>query len=133
VVPARESYAQAEAAVVMAAGPSPQSGFNMADGTLVMRVQRRMGRQPGETFATLMISKDHRTTWTVRKPGYSGGNKCQAALVTHLTFTGRPTSRDRFWSTPRGRTESDAAVPNANAPSSHAAKKNPHGADQVQP
>ena len=61
--------------------PSPQSGFNMPDGTLVMPVQGRRGRDRTETFATLMISKDHGTTWTVRNPGYSGGNECQAALL----------------------------------------------------
>ncbi len=61
--------------------PSPQSGFNMPDGTLVMPVQGRRGRDRTETFATLMISKDHGMTWTVRNPGYSGGNECQAALL----------------------------------------------------
>ncbi|MDG1896719.1 MAG: alpha/beta hydrolase fold domain-containing protein [Fuerstiella sp.] len=61
--------------------PSPQSGFTMPDGTLVMPVQGRSGREPGETFATLMISHDHGATWTVGKPGYSGGNECQAALL----------------------------------------------------
>ncbi len=61
--------------------PSPQSGFNMPDGTLVMPVEGRTGRKPLETFATLMISRDHGATWTVGKPGYSGGNECQAALL----------------------------------------------------
>ncbi len=61
--------------------PSPQSGINLPDGTLVMPVQGRTGREPLETFATLMISRDHGETWTVGKPGYSGGNECQAALL----------------------------------------------------
>jgi acetyl esterase/lipase len=59
--------------------PAPQSGFNLPDGTLVMPVQGRTGRKDLETFATVMISRDHGETWTVGKPGYSGGNECQAA------------------------------------------------------
>jgi sialidase-1 len=61
--------------------PSPQSGINLPDGTLVMPVQGRTGRGRLETFATLMISRDHGATWTVAKPGYSGGNECQAARL----------------------------------------------------
>lgn len=61
--------------------PSPQSGFTLADGTLVMPVQGRTGRERFATFATLMISRDHGQTWTVGKPGYTGGNECQAALL----------------------------------------------------
>ncbi|MBC7967498.1 MAG: exo-alpha-sialidase, partial [Fuerstia sp.] len=61
--------------------PSPQQGFQLADGTLVMPVQGRTGREPLATFATLMISRDHGETWTVGQPGYSGGNECQAALL----------------------------------------------------
>ena len=61
--------------------PSPQSGINLPDGTLVMPVEGRTGREPLETFATLMISRDHGATWTVGKPGYSGGNECQAARL----------------------------------------------------
>lgn len=61
--------------------PSPQSGFNLPDGTLVMPVQGRTGREPLATFATLMISHDHGTTWTVGQPGYRGGNECQAAML----------------------------------------------------
>ena len=62
--------------------PSPQQGINMPDGTLVMPVQGRTGRETLETFATLMISRDHGKSWTVGNPGYSGGNECQAALLT---------------------------------------------------
>jgi|GEM_PF-226021 len=61
--------------------PSPQSGINLPDGTLVMPVQGRTGRGPLETFATLMVSRDHGATWTVGRPGYSGGNECQAAQL----------------------------------------------------
>lgn len=59
--------------------PSPQQGINLPDGTLVMPVQGR--DVMGETFATLMISHDHGTTWTVGKPALSGGNECQAAQL----------------------------------------------------
>ncbi|MEJ7596153.1 MAG: alpha/beta hydrolase fold domain-containing protein, partial [Planctomycetaceae bacterium] len=61
--------------------PSPQQGIQLADGTLVMPVQGRTGREPRATFATLMISRDHGETWTVGQPGYTGGNECQAALL----------------------------------------------------
>jgi sialidase-1 len=60
--------------------PSPQAGICLSDGTLVMPVQGRTGRDSLATFATIMISRDHGRSWTVGKPGYSGGNECQAAL-----------------------------------------------------
>jgi len=59
--------------------PAPQSGFCLADGTLVMPVQGRTGRERLETFATIMISRDHGQSWTVGNPGFAGGNECQAA------------------------------------------------------
>ena len=61
--------------------PSPQSGFQMADGTLIMPVQGRTGREPLATFATVMISRDHGQSWSVGNPAYSGGNECQAVLL----------------------------------------------------
>lgn len=61
--------------------PAPQSGISLPDGTLVMPVQGRTGRQRLETFATVMISRDHGKTWQVGKPGYTGGNECQAAQL----------------------------------------------------
>lgn len=61
--------------------PSPQSGFTMPDGTLVMPVDARTGRGDLETFATIMTSVDHGRTWRVGAPGYSGGNECQAAQL----------------------------------------------------
>lgn len=61
--------------------PSPQSGFTMPDGTLVMPVDARTGRGAMETFATIMTSTDHGRTWRVGAPGYRGGNECQAALL----------------------------------------------------
>ncbi|MCY2968047.1 MAG: exo-alpha-sialidase, partial [Planctomycetota bacterium] len=60
--------------------PAPQSGICLEDGTLVMPVQGRTGREPLATFATIMTSHDHGRSWTVGQPGYSGGNECQAAL-----------------------------------------------------
>lgn len=59
--------------------PSPQQGINLPDGTLVMPVEGR--DEKGESFATLMISRDHGATWTVSKPAFSGGNECQAAQL----------------------------------------------------
>ncbi|MBI3861538.1 MAG: VCBS repeat-containing protein [Planctomycetia bacterium] len=61
--------------------PSPQQGINLPDGTLVMPVQGRDGGARLETFATLMISRDHGVTWTIGNPGYRGGNECQAARL----------------------------------------------------
>ncbi len=61
--------------------PSPQQGINLPDGTLVMPVQGRDGRAALATFSTLMISRNHGTTWMVGKPAFSGGNECQAAQL----------------------------------------------------
>jgi sialidase-1 len=62
--------------------PAPQQGIQLPDGTLVMPVQGRTGREPLATFATVMISKDHGVTWTVGNPGYAGGNECQAVMLS---------------------------------------------------
>ena len=61
--------------------PAPQAGICLSDGTLVMPVQGRSGREPLATFATIMTSRDHGRSWTVGQPGYRGGNECQAALL----------------------------------------------------
>ena len=61
--------------------PAPQQGIQLPDGTLVMPVQCRTGREPLATFATVMISKDHGVTWTSGNPGYTGGNECQAVML----------------------------------------------------
>ena len=61
--------------------PSPQAGLCLPDGTLIMPVQGRTAREPLATFATIMVSHDHGKNWTVGKPGYSGGNECQAAQL----------------------------------------------------
>jgi sialidase-1 len=62
--------------------PSPQAGISLTDGTLVMPVQGRTGREPLATFATVMVSRDHGRSWQVGKPSYSGGNECQAAELS---------------------------------------------------
>jgi sialidase-1 len=61
--------------------PSPQQGINLPDGTLVMPVEGRTGRDALATFATIMISRDHGATWTVGTLAFSGGNECQAAQL----------------------------------------------------
>lgn len=61
--------------------PAPQAGISLPDGTLVMPVQGRTGRDPLATFATIMTSHDHGRSWSVGTPGYSGGNECQAAQL----------------------------------------------------
>ncbi|MFO0878161.1 MAG: alpha/beta hydrolase fold domain-containing protein [Gemmataceae bacterium] len=61
--------------------PAPQAGICLPDGTLVMPVQGRTGRARLETFATIMVSRDHGQSWTVGNFGYTGGNECQAALL----------------------------------------------------
>ncbi len=59
--------------------PSPQQGTHLPDGTLVMPVEGR--DETGESFATVMISRDHGGTWTVGNPAFRGGNECQAAQL----------------------------------------------------
>ena len=59
--------------------PSPQSGINLSDGTLVMPAQGRDAK--GVEFSTIMTSGDHGVTWTVGTPAYSGGSECQAVLL----------------------------------------------------
>jgi sialidase-1 len=61
--------------------PSPQQGIQLPDGTLVMPVEGRDGRAALSSFATIMISRDHGTTWTVGKPAFGGGNECQAVQL----------------------------------------------------
>lgn len=59
--------------------PSPQQGIALPDGTLVMPVA---GRDENDTrFSTVMLSRDHGETWTVRTPYRGGTTECQAALL----------------------------------------------------
>jgi sialidase-1 len=60
--------------------PAPQQGINLPDGTLVMPVQGR--DEKGVPFATIMVSHDHGSNWTVGTPAFSGGNECQAARLS---------------------------------------------------
>jgi len=60
--------------------PAPQQGFHLADGAMVMPIQGR--DEKGETFATIMTSRDHGATWIVGTPAFSGGNECQAAPLS---------------------------------------------------
>lgn len=60
--------------------PSPQQGFQLADGTLVMPSQGR--DEQGKEFSTIMISRDHGTKWIVGTPAYIGGSECQAVPLS---------------------------------------------------
>lgn len=60
--------------------PAPNQGINLADGTLVQPTQGR--DEKGETFATIMTSRDHGATWIVGAPAVSHGNECQAAELS---------------------------------------------------
>lgn len=59
--------------------PSPQTGIQLADGTLVMPAQGR--DETGGEFSTVMVSRDHGASWTVGAPAYRGGSECQAAQL----------------------------------------------------
>jgi sialidase-1 len=56
--------------------PSPQQGIQLADGALVMPVQGR--DEAGVPFATVMLSSDHGTTWSVGAPACHDASECQA-------------------------------------------------------
>jgi len=59
--------------------PSPQTGINLVDGTLVMPAQGR--DEKGITFSSLLVSRDHGASWTVSSPALSGVNECQAVVL----------------------------------------------------
>jgi sialidase-1 len=60
--------------------PSPQQGFQLADGTLVMPAQGRDAE--GGKFSTLMTSRNHGATWSVGTPAYRDGSECQAVRLS---------------------------------------------------
>jgi sialidase-1 len=60
--------------------PSPQQGIQLTDGTLVMPVQGR--DEAGVPFATIMISPDHGSTWSVGTPARGEASECQAAELS---------------------------------------------------
>lgn len=59
--------------------PSPQTGINLVDGTLVMPAQGR--DEKGVPFSSLLVSRDHGASWTVSSPAFSGVNECQAVVL----------------------------------------------------
>jgi sialidase-1 len=59
--------------------PSPQSGIQLDDGTLVMPVEGRNARDA--EFSTIMISRDHGQTWSVGSPSPTKTSECQAVLL----------------------------------------------------
>ncbi len=63
--------------------PSPQQGIQLRDGTLVMPAQ---GRMTDNTFANVIMSRDHGKTWQTSPPAHFGGNECQAAELADGTI-----------------------------------------------
>ena len=59
--------------------PSPQQGLALADGTLVMPVEGRDGRDI--RFSTVMWSRDHGRSWNVQTPYAQVNTECQAAVL----------------------------------------------------
>ncbi len=56
--------------------PSPQAGLTLRDGTLVLPGEGR--DQEDRQFSTLIVSRDHGTTWTVGSPAATGNSESQA-------------------------------------------------------
>ena len=59
--------------------PSPQQGITLRDGTLVMPGQGR--DENDRRFSTLIVSRDHGSTWTVGSPSAIGNTECQAVQL----------------------------------------------------
>ena len=82
--------------------PSPQSGFTMRDGTLILPGE---GRDENDLkFATLIVSRDHGATWTVSSPSATGNTECQAVeldngLIMLNARTERPAKFRSVWLT----------------------------------
>ncbi len=74
-----ENLTPAEAGSLVAARPIPSRASICRTATLVMPVEGR--DETGQSFATVMISRDHGGTWTVGNPAFCGGNECQAAQL----------------------------------------------------
>lgn len=76
--------------------PSPQGGLTLNDGTLVMPGQGRDGRD--RNFSTLIISRDHGATWTVRSPSAIGNNECQVVELDNglMLLNARSTRSPKF-------------------------------------
>ncbi len=59
--------------------PSPEAGITLCDGTLVLPGQGR--DENDRRFSTLIVSRDHGTTWTVGSPSAVGNTECQAVQL----------------------------------------------------
>ncbi len=77
--PAGELTRKLKQEVYAAARALPSRAPICRTASLVMPVEGR--DETGESFATVMISRDHGGTWTVGNPAFRGGNECQAAQL----------------------------------------------------
>ncbi len=59
--------------------PSPQQGIALNDGTLVWPAQGRDAKD--EHFSTIMVSRDHGASWSVRSAEAVGNTECQAVAL----------------------------------------------------
>ena len=81
--------------------PAPQTGITLRDGTLVMPGEGR--DEKDRMFSTLIVSRDHGTTWTVASP-VIGNTECQAVQLDDGSIllnarTKRPTKFRSVWAT----------------------------------
>ena len=82
--------------------PSPQTGLTLRDGTLVMPGEGR--DEKDRRFSTLIVSRDHGTTWTVASPAATGNTECQAVQLDDGSIllnarTDRPIKFRSVWAT----------------------------------
>ncbi len=82
--------------------PAPQQGLTLRDGTLVMLGEGR--DEKDRMFSTLIVSRDHGTTWTVGSPAAHGNGECQAVQLDNGSLllnarTARPTKFRSVWLT----------------------------------
>jgi sialidase-1 len=59
--------------------PSPEAGITLRDGTLILPGQGR--DENDRRFSTLIVSRDHGSTWTVGSPSAVGNTECQAVQL----------------------------------------------------
>jgi sialidase-1 len=82
--------------------PAPQQGLTLRDGTLVMLGEGRDAKD--RMFSTLIVSRDHGTTWTVGSTAAHGNGECQAVQLDNGSLllnarTARPTKFRSVWLT----------------------------------
>ena len=82
--------------------PSPQQGLTLRDGTLVMPGEGR--DEKDRMFSTLIISRDHGSTWTVGSTSAADNTECQAVQLDDGSImlnarTERPTKFRSVWVT----------------------------------